>query len=64
MDQGRLTTEGEPEDDDDPYNLRARTTDPAGLAAAAFAALLTADGIHVTGTPTEQKARRNANNPG
>jgi serine-type D-Ala-D-Ala carboxypeptidase/endopeptidase (penicillin-binding protein 4) len=62
VDQGRLTTKGEPEDDDDPYNLRARTTDPAGLAAAAFAALLTADGIHVTGTPTEQKAQQNANN--
>jgi D-alanyl-D-alanine carboxypeptidase/D-alanyl-D-alanine-endopeptidase (penicillin-binding protein 4) len=60
VDQGRLTTGGEPEDDDDPYNLRARTTDPAGLAATAFAALLTADGIHVTGTPTEHKARRNA----
>ncbi len=60
VDQGRLTTAGEPEDDDDPYNLRARTTDPAGMAAAAFAALLTADGIHVTGTPTEQRARQNA----
>jgi D-alanyl-D-alanine carboxypeptidase/D-alanyl-D-alanine-endopeptidase (penicillin-binding protein 4) len=60
VDQGRLTTEGQPEDDDDPYNLRARTTDPAGMAAAAFATLLTADGIHVTGTPTEQKARQNA----
>jgi len=60
VDQGRLTAEGEPEDDDNPYNLRARTTDPAGMAAAAFAALLTADGIHVTGTLTEQKARHNA----
>jgi serine-type D-Ala-D-Ala carboxypeptidase/endopeptidase (penicillin-binding protein 4) len=60
VDQGRLTAEGEPEDDDNPYNLRARTADPAGMAAAAFAALLTADGIHVTGTPTEQKARHNA----
>ena len=60
VDQGRLTTEGEPEDDDDPYNLRARATDPAGQAAAAFAALLTAAGIHVTGTPTEQKAQQNA----
>jgi D-alanyl-D-alanine carboxypeptidase/D-alanyl-D-alanine-endopeptidase (penicillin-binding protein 4) len=60
VDQGRLTTAGEPEDSDDPYNLRARTTDPAGLAAAAFAALLTADGIHVTGTPAAQPARLNA----
>ena len=60
VDQGRLTTAGEPEDNDDPYNLRARTTDPAGLAAAAFAALLKADGIHVTGTPAEQQARHDA----
>src|SRR5262249_5198284 len=49
VDQGRLTTAGEPEDNDDPYNLRARTTDPAGMAAQSFAALLKADGIHVTG---------------
>ena len=60
VDQGRLTTAGEPEDSDDPYNLRARTSDPAGLAAAAFAALLKADGIHVTGTPAGQQAKHNA----
>ena len=30
------------------------------LTAAAFAALLTADGIHVTGTPAEQQAKDNA----
>ncbi|HEY7012673.1 MAG TPA: D-alanyl-D-alanine carboxypeptidase/D-alanyl-D-alanine-endopeptidase [Streptosporangiaceae bacterium] len=60
VDQGRLTTAGEPEDSDNPYNLRARTTDPAGMAAAAFAALLEADGIHVTGTPAEQQAKANA----
>jgi D-alanyl-D-alanine carboxypeptidase/D-alanyl-D-alanine-endopeptidase (penicillin-binding protein 4) len=60
VDQGRLTTGGKPEDDDDPYNLRARTTDPAGMAATAFAALLSADGIHVTGAPAEQKARPDA----
>ena len=60
VDQGRLTTAGKPEDDDDPYNLRARTSDPAGVAAKAFAALLTADGIHVTGTPTAQNAVQNA----
>ena len=60
VDQGRLTTAGEPEDSDDPYNLRARTTDPAGMAAAAFAALLKADGIHVTGTPAGQPAKDNA----
>ena len=57
VDQGRLTTSGAPEDDDDPYNLRARTSDPAGMAAAAFAALLTADGIHVTGSPAARKAQ-------
>ncbi len=60
VDQGRLTTAGEPEDDDDPDNLRARSTDPAGVAAASFATLLTADGIHVTGTPQAQRARQNA----
>ena len=56
VDQGRLTTAGAPEDSDDPYNLRPRTTDPAGLAAASFAALLAADGIHVTGSPVAQAA--------
>src|SRR5689334_1781593 len=60
VDQGRLTTAGEPEDNDDPYNLRARTTDPAGMAARSFAALLQADGIHVTGTPAEHDAKPNA----
>jgi serine-type D-Ala-D-Ala carboxypeptidase/endopeptidase (penicillin-binding protein 4) len=60
VDQGRLTRNGEPEDSDDPYNLRARTSDPAGMAATAFAALLTADGIHVTGSPAARKARQNA----
>jgi len=60
VDQGRLTAAGAPEDDDDPYNLRARTSDPAAMAAEAFAALLTADGIHVTGTPAPQPAGRNA----
>ena len=60
VDQGRLTAGGAPEDSDDPYNLRARISDPAGMAAAAFAALLTADGIHVTGSPVAQRARPNA----
>ena len=64
VDQGRLTTAGEPEDDDDPYNLRARTSDPAGMAAKAFAALLTADGIHVTGTPTAQRSPAERQTPG
>ena len=60
VDQGRLTASGAPEDADDPQNLRARTSDPAGMAAAAFAALLTADGIHVTGSPVAQKAQPSA----
>ena len=54
VDQGRLTPAGAPEDSDDPYNLRARTTDPAGMAAASFAALLAADGIQVTGSALAQ----------
>src|SRR5712691_6117041 len=60
VDQGRLTTAGAPEDSDDPYNLRARSTDPAGMAAASFAALLAADGIHVTGSPLAQTAPAHA----
>jgi D-alanyl-D-alanine carboxypeptidase len=56
VDQGRLTAAGRPEDSDDPYNLTARSQDPAGIAASAFAELLTADGIHVTGAPTAQVA--------
>ena len=60
VDQGRLTTAGTPEDSDDPYNLRARTTDPAGMAAASFAALMAADGIHVTGSPLAQTAPAHA----
>jgi D-alanyl-D-alanine carboxypeptidase/D-alanyl-D-alanine-endopeptidase (penicillin-binding protein 4) len=60
VDQGRLTAAGQPEDSDDPYNLQPRTTDPAGLAARSFAALLIADGIRVTGTPQAQTAPRHA----
>ena len=60
VDQGRLTTAGAPEDSDDPYNLRPRATDPAGMAAASFADLLAADGIGVTGTPAAQTARAHA----
>ena len=56
VDQGRLTTAGTPEDSDDPYNLGPRTTDPAAMAASSFAALLTADGIRVSGTPAVQTA--------
>ena len=60
VDQGRLTAAGAPEDSDDPANFRPRATDPAGMAAAAFAALLAADGIHVTGAPAEQAAPAHA----
>ena len=58
VDQGRLTAAGTPEDSDDPDNLRPRATDPAGMAAASFAALLAADGIRVTGSPVAQAAAR------
>jgi serine-type D-Ala-D-Ala carboxypeptidase/endopeptidase (penicillin-binding protein 4) len=56
VDQGRLTAAGTPEDSDDPYNNKPRATDPAGMAAASFAALLTADGVRVTGSPVAQAA--------
>ena len=56
VDQGRLTAAGQPEDSDDPYNLAARSQDPAAMAASAFTGLLTADGIHVTGSPQPQTA--------
>ena len=60
VDQGRLRPAGAPEDSDDPYNLRPRSTDPAGVAAASFAALLAADGIRVTGSPVAQTAPAHA----
>ena len=60
VDQGRLTAAGTPEDADDPYNLSPRSTDPAGMAAASFTALLVADGIHVTGSPVAQVAPAHA----
>ena len=56
VDQGRLTAAGTPEDSDDPYNNNPRATDPAAMAAASFAALLSADGIRVTGSPAAQAA--------
>jgi D-alanyl-D-alanine carboxypeptidase/D-alanyl-D-alanine-endopeptidase (penicillin-binding protein 4) len=59
-DQGRLTPGGALEDSDDPVNFRARTTDPVGMTAAAFAALLARDGITVTGTPAEAAAPASA----
>jgi D-alanyl-D-alanine carboxypeptidase/D-alanyl-D-alanine-endopeptidase (penicillin-binding protein 4) len=52
VDQGRLTTSGAPEDADDPGNFRPRSTDPASVAASAFAGYLTSDGISVTGPPS------------
>src|SRR5271170_1911207 len=60
VDQGRLTAAGQPEDSDDPYNLSARSDDPAAMAATAFAALLVADGIHVPGSPQAQTALASA----
>jgi serine-type D-Ala-D-Ala carboxypeptidase/endopeptidase (penicillin-binding protein 4) len=60
VDQGRLTRAGAPEDSDDPYNNNPRATDPAAMAAASFAALLTADGIRVTGSPALQTAAAGA----
>lgn len=56
VDQGRLTAAGQPEDSDDPYNLAARSRDPARMAASAFTGLLAADGIRVTGSPQAQTA--------
>jgi D-alanyl-D-alanine carboxypeptidase/D-alanyl-D-alanine-endopeptidase (penicillin-binding protein 4) len=51
-DQGRLTSAGALQDFDDPVNFSPRTVDPAGLTAAAFAALLKKDGITVSGGPS------------
>jgi len=56
VDQGRLTAAGTPEDSDDPYNNNPRANDPAAMAAASFASLLTADGVRVTGRPALQTA--------
>jgi len=50
-DQGRLTASGGLQDADDPVNFQPRTTDPAGMTAAAFAALLSQDGITVSSPP-------------
>ena len=55
-DQGRLTPGGALQDSDDPVNYSARTMDPAGLTAAAFAGLLKRDGISVTGPPAPATA--------
>ena len=59
-DQGRLTPGGALEDSDDSVNFRPRTTDPVGMTVAAFAALLTHDGITVTGAPAETAVQASA----
>jgi D-alanyl-D-alanine carboxypeptidase/D-alanyl-D-alanine-endopeptidase (penicillin-binding protein 4) len=59
-DQGRLTPGGSFEDSDDGINFRPRATDPAGMTAAAFAALLGKDGIAVAGAPAPMTAPRTA----
>jgi D-alanyl-D-alanine carboxypeptidase/D-alanyl-D-alanine-endopeptidase (penicillin-binding protein 4) len=59
-DQGRLTANGAFQDDDDPTNYRPRTMNPAGMTAAAFAGLLKADGITVTGPAAEVTAAASA----
>jgi serine-type D-Ala-D-Ala carboxypeptidase/endopeptidase (penicillin-binding protein 4) len=60
VDQGRLNGAGNPEDSDDPGNFQPRATDPADMAASAFATLLSADGIKVSGTPSAQTAPASA----
>lgn len=55
-DQGRLTSAGALQDDDDMTNYSPRATDPAGMTAQAFASLLGADGITVTGSPSPATA--------
>jgi serine-type D-Ala-D-Ala carboxypeptidase/endopeptidase (penicillin-binding protein 4) len=59
-DQGRLTANGALQDDDDPTNYSPRTTDPAGMTAAAFARLLARDGIRVTGSVSPTAAAASA----
>jgi D-alanyl-D-alanine carboxypeptidase/D-alanyl-D-alanine-endopeptidase (penicillin-binding protein 4) len=60
VDQGRLTRSGSPEDSDDPYNLRARSENPADVAGDAFADLLNADGIDLTNYTGEVAAPAHA----
>ena len=59
-DQGRLTPSGALEDSDDPTNYRPRATNPVGMTVAAFAALLTQDGITVEGAPAQAAAPASA----
>jgi serine-type D-Ala-D-Ala carboxypeptidase/endopeptidase (penicillin-binding protein 4) len=60
VDQGRLTAAGKPQDADNPGNFRPRSATPAADAAAAFASLLRAGGIRVTGKPAAGRAPRGA----
>jgi D-alanyl-D-alanine carboxypeptidase/D-alanyl-D-alanine-endopeptidase (penicillin-binding protein 4) len=60
VDQGRLTARGAPQDSDDPLNYSARTMNPAGMAASAFAALLGKDGIKISGSPAQTIAGKDA----
>jgi D-alanyl-D-alanine carboxypeptidase/D-alanyl-D-alanine-endopeptidase (penicillin-binding protein 4) len=60
VDQGRLNAAGDPEDSDDAGNFQPRAIDPAGMAANAFAARLSADGIKVSGPPSAQTAPASA----
>jgi D-alanyl-D-alanine carboxypeptidase/D-alanyl-D-alanine-endopeptidase (penicillin-binding protein 4) len=60
VDQGRLTARGAPQDSDDPLNYSARTMNPAGMAANAFAALLGKDGIKISGSPAQTIAGKGA----
>jgi serine-type D-Ala-D-Ala carboxypeptidase/endopeptidase (penicillin-binding protein 4) len=55
-DQGRLTASGSLQDSDDAVNFSPRTTDPAGMAASAFASLLRKDGIALSGSPSPRTA--------
>jgi len=58
VDQGRVTARGAPADTEVSNGLRA--ADPAAVAATAFAGFLSADGIRVTGGPSQVIARRGA----
>jgi serine-type D-Ala-D-Ala carboxypeptidase/endopeptidase (penicillin-binding protein 4) len=55
-DQGRVTSSGAPADNE--ASSGPRSASPAALAATSFARFLAADGIRVTGTPTEASASR------
>jgi serine-type D-Ala-D-Ala carboxypeptidase/endopeptidase (penicillin-binding protein 4) len=56
VDQGRLTSSGQPQDADDPGNYRPRSPDPAAQAAQSFAGFLRADGVAVHGPLARETA--------